>query len=119
MYGLRSLELSTLLKAKEYDMKLCYEWKHKGMLFTHGRYTNKYSAFKELDVNGISGISGHVHRHMVFSKSDKSGRKVWISAPCMQDIRKQDFYHGDNWQTGYVVLTFNTQSLVDYKVINT
>ena len=116
LHGLDVLKLDYLLKCDEYNVDLVYEWTYKGMLFKHGTYCNKYSANKELEVNGISGISGHVHRHSVASKTDRTGEKVWISAPCLQDIRKQEFYHGDNWQTGYVVLYFEGRKLDSYEV---
>ncbi len=117
LYGLRVLKLENLLKCKEYKMKLCYDWTHKQTLFTHGKYCSKYSANKELDVNGCSGISGHVHRHQVITKTDRTGMKTWISAPCMQDFNKQEFAPNPNWQTGYVKLYFNSKGLDSYQVV--
>ena len=116
LYGLNVLELPHLLKCKEFKMDIGYEYIHKGFLFTHGRYVTKYSAAKELDVNNISGISGHVHRHTVHTKTHRIGSDIWISAPCMQDYKKQTFAPNPNWQTGWVVLSFNDKGLVDYKV---
>ena len=117
LYGLEVLNLRNLLMIKEYDMKLSYDWIYKGTLFTHGRYAQKYSANKEMDINGMSGISGHVHRHQVQCKTDRSGMKIWISTPCMQDFNKQEFAPNPNWQTGYVKLEFNSKELIKYEVI--
>ena len=116
LYGLDVLNLKNLLKCDKYDMSISYEYHHKNFLFTHGRYANKYSAAKELDVNNISGISGHVHRHSVACKTHRKGEDIWISAPCMQDFKQQTFAPNPNWQTGWVVLSFDDKGLVDYKV---
>lgn len=117
LHGLNVLKLRNLLRTKEYDMSIGYEWTHKGMLFIHGKYASKYSANKELDVNGMSGISGHVHRHQVQCKTDRAGSKIWISAPCMQDFKKQDYAPNPSWQTGWVRLYFDTKKLISYRVI--
>ncbi|WP_298753772.1 hypothetical protein, partial [uncultured Arcobacter sp.] len=117
LYGLDVLKLDNLLRVKDYGIHLCYDWTHKNMLFTHGRYTTKYSANKELEVNGMSGISGHVHRHTVHSKTDRNGMKIWISTPCMQDFTQQEFAPNPSWQTGWVKLFFDSKNLTGYEVV--
>lgn len=115
-YGLKILSLNNLLKADEFNVDVVYEYMYRKFLFTHGHRTSKYSAARELDDNGISGITGHVHRHQTYCKTDRRGQICWISAPCLIDETKQDYTSNPNWGYGYVALSFNSQRMTSYEV---
>lgn len=117
LYGLDSLKLKSILRAKEYDFTLEYNYSYKDVWFTHGKYANKYFAEKNIRMNMMSTVCGHVHRHMTFCKTGKEKDFISIGAPCMCDTLEQDYTKGKpNWQNGYLVLNFNSYRLLNYEV---
>lgn len=102
--SLRALELPNLLGLKELGIEYMDEWMYKEFLFKHGDYTNKYHANKELDVEGISGMSGHNHRNQIMSKTTRQGQLTWYSVGHLADVDQADYIKNPNWQQGIAMI---------------
>lgn len=83
-----------------------------GFLFKHGTRANMYAAKSEVELEGVSGMSGHVHRIMRHSKTDRHGSHTWhttghLSDPAQIEYMKQQT---PNWQQGFGVVEFNKRN---------
>lgn len=129
IYSLKALEIPNLLDLPK--LKIDYidsgALMHKGFLFKHGTYVTKYSANKELEVEGVSGMSGHCHRNQSFGKSDRKGDMAWYSIGHLSDNAQVEYITNlANWQQGIAVVHFKKHgerfqavpiTLVDHKFI--
>lgn len=110
LYGLRDLTIEKQLGLDELGIKYVKEliWKNTFMI-THGTKTSKHSSAGEIDINGMSGMSGHVHRCQMFAKTTAAGTLVWYGIGHLCDIRKADYLKTGrgNWQQGIGVVYFH------------
>lgn len=113
LHDLRSLKIPALLRLKELNIEYVDEWCWKDtFLFTHGNKVVKYSAQKELNSRGVSGMSGHVHRVQSYSVSDYNGTRAWYSCGHLCDEGAAEYTetsHPD-WQQGFGVVYFSKKS---------
>jgi UDP-2,3-diacylglucosamine pyrophosphatase LpxH len=106
---LRSLEVPNLLDLNRLGIEYRKDFMYKGFLFKHGDYVNKYSANKELEVEGVSGMSGHTHRNMMVSKTTRAGEMAWYGIGHLSDPVKAEYVDHANWQQGIAVVHFTKQ----------
>lgn len=107
--SLNALTIPSLMNLKQlglhftpYDKGLV---KH-GFLFKHGTRANMHTAKAEVDLENISGMSGHIHRVQQFSKTDRNGQHVWHTVGHMSDDSEIDYMNNQvpNWQHGFGVV---------------
>lgn len=114
-HSLRSMTAPAQLRLEELDVNwvpkqnnwfLCPE-----LLITHGtavRSKSGYSATVEMENRGVSGISGHVHRLSLVTRTNMRGTMTWCEAGHLLDLSKVDYMEGQaNWQQGFAVVYFN------------
>lgn len=63
-----------------------------------------YTARKEHDLYGCSGLSGHTHRLGTYYTRDKNGNHVWQETGCTCGVIAE-YAPTANWQQGCVVIT--------------
>jgi hypothetical protein len=108
---LRVLEVKNLLRLD--DLLITYQQNviHNGFIFKHGDYCNKYSANKELEVEGISGMSGHTHRIQTVYKTNRNGITSWNNIGHLSDASKSEYIKGiANWQQGFGIVYFDKEN---------
>jgi predicted MPP superfamily phosphohydrolase len=113
---LRVLEFGNILnescvnagvKTMLYDTELEIRYKGKPIyLFKHGNKANKFSANAELELENISGMSGHIHRTDVRYKTTRSGTICWTNVGHLSDVSKQGYTKKNsnkspNWNQGF------------------
>lgn len=108
LYGLRDLTIERQLRLDELNIEYMdfFLWKNT-FLFTHGTKCTKYGASGELDIHGISGMSGHNHRIMSFFKTQRTNTLVWHNIGHICDIKQADYVKNPNWQQGIGMVYFN------------
>jgi hypothetical protein len=115
--GLRCLELPRLLALGEHDVRYVERGftRYAGTLVKHGSIvSNKagYTASRELDRCGMSGISAHTHRLAQVYRRTHAGYFTWAEAGCLCLLdpgSRMDGYGEDalfDWQTGLVAGNF-------------
>lgn len=72
---------------------------HWGFRVSHGEYANMHPRKKELEVTGMPGVSGHVHKHTMWERKDRNGVQHWysIGGLCSHDVSYRPingFVHG-------------------------
>ena len=114
LYGLRALEVPALMRLEELGIDYLTHHMYKGFLFKHGDFTNKYHANKELEIEGVSGMSGHNHRNQTMSKSDRRDERTWYSIGHLSDVSKQGYMANRvaNWQQGIAIIHFKKHSRI-------
>ena len=111
LWDIKALKIPSLLELTELDIKYKQHYLHKNFLFKHGDYCNKYSSNKELEVEGINGMSGHSHRNQMFSKNTRAGYLAWYTVGHLSDEKMADYIKGiPNWQQGIAVIHFKKNS---------
>ena len=117
--GLRALELPRLLTLSDYDIRYVERGftKYAGTLVKHGTLvSNKagYTASRELDRTGLSGISGHTHRLAQVYRRTHAGYFTWAEAGCLCALdpgERMEGYGEDSlydWAHGLVVGAFES-----------
>lgn len=114
-HSLRSMTAPAQLRLEELNVQwvpyrtnffLCPE-----LLITHGtavRSKSGYSATTEMENRGVSGVSGHVHRLGLVTRTNMRGTMTWCEAGHLLDINKVDYVEGQaNWQQGFATVYFN------------
>lgn len=73
----------------------------------HGTYVSKHasdSAQKELEHYGVSGFTGHSHRHGYYSSARLDGTiDEWWECGHLSDPKKQEYSQHHNWQAGFML----------------
>lgn len=111
LQGMVEVEKGLRLKERGFKWVRCYQ---KGELyrvgnayFHHGRYTNKYHAYKMVDHYGVSIYYGHTHDVMSMPKVAHGKDKTLEghSLGCLCDY-KQSYIGGNptNWQQAFAVM---------------
>lgn len=113
LFDLDQLNIKELLDLKslniEYEKK-GYIIKY-GILIKHGQKISQYSSYtakREFDSEGMSGISGHSHRLGVYFRTQRGGEYVWHENGCLCSMDQE--YMGDtvpNWQLGFSIGRYN------------
>lgn len=106
MESLRNLRIPELLNLGELEM--AYEptgiTTHRGCIIKHGNIVSPksgYTAYRELDKAGISGISGHTHRLGQVYRTNYGGMTTWVEAGCLCRTDNVEYIHGvADWQHG-------------------
>ena len=106
LYGLDALTIPSLLFLEPLEIEYKRELMHKNFLFTHGDYVNKYQANKELEVKGVSGMSGHKHTRQHIAKTTRGGTDDWTSVGHLSNEKKAEYVVAPNWQIGFGVVYF-------------
>lgn len=108
IHGLDTLRLESLLKLGELGWELKPEVRQGDLVFIHGRYISKHSAYsvkRELEARAfqLSVVMGHSHRIGSFSVT---GPKSMVSGWEIGCLCKQlDYAYNANWQRGFAVVT--------------
>jgi predicted MPP superfamily phosphohydrolase len=86
--------------------------------WTHGTDCTTFPAHKEMQKHGVSGASGHVHRHTAFAKRDVVGFKSWMSVGASSTIK-----HGGefipsliNWETGFLLTFVHPKNVIQQHI---
>lgn len=75
-------------------------YNHWGFAITHGEYANLHAAKKQLESLGVSGTSGHIHRHRTWERRDRNGVRAWYSTGCL--CKPQASYRPNaDWVNGF------------------
>lgn len=113
--GLDALSVEALLNLKQlgisfvpYDKGLLLH----DFLFKHGTRVNMHTAKAEVDLENISGMSGHIHRIQTYGKTDRHGHHVWHTVGHLSDVEQVDYMNQQvpNWQQGFGVVEFNSRN---------
>ena len=83
---------------------------YESIVFKHGDSHAKNAAATELADEGSSGVSGHVHRFAMATRTDRKGAHAWYSNGCLCHIKGPNMppgYRGGetrvrNWQQGFI-----------------
>jgi hypothetical protein len=110
-YGLRCLTIPELLKFDQRkfdwcDYDSCVEL-IPGVIATHGKMISKHSAWsaqKESDRWGLSGVSGHVHRLGVYYQTSYDYRRFWVEAGFLGSMSVPGAADTSNWQQGFATV---------------
>lgn len=89
---------------------------HGVCLVEHGDVVRKESAFSARameDKRRMSGISGHVHRIGMFTRTSPVGTNFWIESGCLCDTNPK-YVKEPNWQQGFVVGEYKKSNDVFY-----
>lgn len=106
LWELDALTIPSLLKLS--DLGITYypsgTTKYHGFVVKHGTVVRKhsgYTAMGELELAGVSGISGHTHRLGEIYRTNHSGMLKWVEAGCLCDLNPE-YMEGQltNWQQG-------------------
>lgn len=116
LYGLDALKIESLLGLEELDIEYQRELLLKDeLLLKHGNYVYKFNANKELDSEGISGVSGHKHATQSMSYTGRNGTLSWYSVGHLSDIEQIDWLRGTaNWQQGLGLIYFDNRGFQVY-----
>jgi hypothetical protein len=87
-------------------------FEYKGLTFKHGDLHSKYASARELELEGSSGFSGHMHRFSAHMKTDRSGEHGWWVTGCMcytegeqaPPAARRGVNMMQNWQQGLTVI---------------
>lgn len=117
-HSLRSLTVPAQLRLDELDVNWVPYKKNwfmqKNLLITHGttvRGKSGQSGMTEMENRWVSGISGHVHRLSLVTKTTMQGTSVWAEAGHLVDLEQVDYLDGQaNWQQGFVIVYFDDES---------
>lgn len=123
------LDLKSLLGVKpmEYVGPYGSAFIHKGFVFKHGDIASHYSAFRELQMEGSSGMSGHTHRFQTAMHTDRSGAHAWYSIGCLCKIKGEGMpppveaglNRMRNWQQGFAEIHFSDGIFNVYPIVIT
>ena len=118
LHGLRALDLPELLGLKDLGVEYVDEWFWKDtFLFTHGKRCGVYSARQNLDDYGVSGMSGHDHRVMVFERKDRKGERVWYSIGHVADSSQSEYVKEPNWHQAIGVVYLSKKNTRFYATV--
>ena len=94
------------------------------LLVTHGtvcRSKSGISGMAEMEYNGVSTITGHVHRLSQVYKTTMKGTNVAIECGCMCERRPWYYLKGKrrllDWQQGFVVLSINEDKTFSTRLV--
>lgn len=73
--------------------------------WTHGTDCSIFPSKKELERHGVSGASGHVHRHTAISRRDVFGFKTWMTVGSACTLKTGEEYMPSliNWENGFLL----------------
>lgn len=129
--SLRNLRIPELLNLRELDINYVPSGMkmHHGFLVKHGNIVaNKsgYTAMRELDKSGISGISAHTHRLGQVFRTNYGGMYTWLESGCLCDDNPEyisgvpDWQHGmayGYWRTGDERFTVHTLPIINGRAV--
>lgn len=100
--------------AKNRRRELAENWHIIGGCFvvTHGTYTNKLAAEKQIQRFQMAGSSGHTHRPMIITTNSlATGSLPWMSTPMMASfaVGKEFVPEPSMWTMGFGVVSIDTQ----------
>jgi len=76
---------------------------HWGFSISHDEYANIHASKKELEVQGTSGVSGHIHRQAMWERKDRNGTRAWYSIGGLCDTNVS-YRPINSWVNGFGVL---------------
>lgn len=78
-------------------------------VWTHGTDIGTFPAQKELLTYGLSGASGHVHRHTFQSRRNLTGYITWqsLGASCTNVVGREYMPTMINWDQGFGIVHFH------------
>lgn len=90
-------------------------------MFTHGTDIGVFPAQKELQQYGISGASGHVHRHTFQSRRNIHGYHTWMTLPtaAANEVGREYMPNMINWDQGFGIMHFHKYGVTQQVVITT
>ena len=129
--SIRNLQVPELLSLGEFDIDYVPSGvtRHHGFIVKHGNIvSNKsgYTAYREMDKAGISGISAHTHRLGQVYRTNYGGMYTWVEAGCLCDDDPEyisgvaDWQHGmayGYWRTGDERFTVHTLPIINGRAV--
>ena len=108
--SLRALEIPTLLNLDRFGIEYMDHFIYNDFLFKHGNLVSKgagMTALREMQAEGMSGVSGHTHRLSIVYHRDRATSRVWIESGCLCSL-EAEYLDGrvPNWQHGLSVVEF-------------
>lgn len=115
IYNLDNLKLEYLLGLDKLNIKIKAEVKEGDLIYTHGKYVSKHSAYsvkRELESRAyqISVLMGHTHRQGMFSITGYKNTVDGYEIGCL--CEDQEYAINPNWQRGFAVVTDGFVELV-------
>ena len=105
----KGLEMQGMLKMADYGIEYEEDAIERGdLLITHGTRVSihaGYSAKREYDKNGCTGISGHTHRDGKYSIRTRKGQFAWWENYCMCNLKASYIKGVTNWSQGFSYVT--------------
>jgi len=108
LYNLRMMEISELLRVKEFGIEYCDNLKKVGdTAFTHGHIIRKHSGYTARAMAEEYGtvLFGHTHRMGIYHRRDGRGNVVAIENGCLCKLDPEYLKGIANWQHGFTVVT--------------
>lgn len=110
LHGLNNLKLENLLGLDTLGWEMKSEYKQGDLLFVHGRYISKHSAYsikRELEARAfqISVLMGHTHRIGNYNITGYKSVIRGYEIGCL--CKDQEYQASPNWQRGFAVITEN------------
>jgi hypothetical protein len=107
--SLRALELETLLELDKLKIDYMDSYIYGGIIFKHGNLVSVdagMTARRELQAEGLSGVSGHTHRLAQIYRRERAGTFMWIENGCLCDLQPEYIEGVSNWQHGLSIVSF-------------
>jgi predicted phosphodiesterase len=98
--SMRALGFIENLRLEELNIQYVKELVlYKKLLIKHGALVGKYAAARELDSEGLFGVSGHVHRNQLQSRMLRNGHITWVCVGHLCDVAQMDYIkYTPDWQ---------------------
>ncbi len=107
--GLRSLEIPKLLDLDTFKIEYKDTFTFRDVLFKHGNKVSSHSAYtakKEFEKEGMSGVTGHTHRLGQYYATKRGGSYTWIESGCLCDLNPEYIEGTPDWQHGISLVSF-------------
>lgn len=115
--SLKSLEIENLLNLRANNIEYMESLLYNNVLFKHGNLVSKeagMTARRELQAEGLSGVSGHTHRLAQIYRRDRSGNYMWIEGGCLCQLQPEYIEGVSNWQHGFSIVSFDNEDSNKY-----
>jgi len=109
--SIRALEIPALLELRQFDIEYVDCFIYQGCLFKHGNLVSKdagMTARREMQAEGMSGVSGHTHRLSIVYHRTREASRLWIENGCLCSM-DAEYLDGrvPNWQHGFSIVQFD------------
>jgi len=111
---LRTLQIPAILGLDQFDIEYMDHFIYNNFIFKHGDLVSKdagMTARREMQAEGMSGVSGDTHRLGIVYHRTREASRVWIESGCLCSL-DAEYLDGrvPNWQHGISMVSFYDSS---------